>query len=201
MVREVTKNEIKEAIFLMEDDKPPVQMALLLPSLRNHGMLWDWYLDDGTIVGDTLVVEKVLELIIKDGPRCRLHLNFDKTKVFWPKEDPRSRLEGIFLPNISQPLHGVKELGDLASVDFDFSSELVMKRVAKPIGLMDVVVVINDPRCDLLLPHACTSIFKLYFAMRACLLRVFESAQCSFDVALQSALERIVSASRLRSSN
>ncbi|GJZ03168.1 hypothetical protein Tco_0521129 [Tanacetum coccineum] len=43
-----------------------------------------WYLDDGTIVGDTLVVGKVLELIIKDGPRYGLHLNVDKTKVFWP---------------------------------------------------------------------------------------------------------------------
>ncbi|GKD86599.1 putative reverse transcriptase domain-containing protein, partial [Tanacetum coccineum] len=54
-----------------------------------------WYLDDGTIVGDTLVVGKVLELIMEDGPRCGLHLNIDKTELFWPKEDPKSRLEGI----------------------------------------------------------------------------------------------------------
>ncbi|GJW70303.1 hypothetical protein Tco_0127220 [Tanacetum coccineum] len=47
---------------------------------------------DDTIVGDTMVVRKVLELIMKDGPGCGLHLNIDKTKVFWPKEDPRSRL-------------------------------------------------------------------------------------------------------------
>nr|GEY58670.1 putative reverse transcriptase domain-containing protein [Tanacetum cinerariifolium] len=45
-----------------------------------------WYLDDDTIIGDTLVVRKVLELIIEDGPCCGLHLNVDKTKVFWPKE-------------------------------------------------------------------------------------------------------------------
>nr|GEV02164.1 hypothetical protein [Tanacetum cinerariifolium] len=37
-----------------------------------------WYLDDGIIVGDTLVVGKVLELIMKDGQRCGLHLNVDK---------------------------------------------------------------------------------------------------------------------------
>ncbi|GKB29747.1 hypothetical protein Tco_0869148 [Tanacetum coccineum] len=58
---------------------------------------------------------------------------------------PRSRLEGVFSPNISRPLHGVKLLGGSASVDFDFSSELVMKRVAKTIGLMDAVAKINDP--------------------------------------------------------
>ncbi|GJY66892.1 putative reverse transcriptase domain-containing protein [Tanacetum coccineum] len=70
-----------------------------------------WYLDDGTIIGDTLVVGKVLELIMKDGPCCGLHLNVDKTKVFWPKEDPKSRLVGVFPPNIARPLHGVKLLG------------------------------------------------------------------------------------------
>ncbi|GKD89364.1 putative reverse transcriptase domain-containing protein [Tanacetum coccineum] len=53
-----------------------------------------WYLDDGTIVGDTMVVGKVLELIMKDGPRCGQLLNVDKTEVFWSKEDPRSRLAG-----------------------------------------------------------------------------------------------------------
>ncbi|GJZ16899.1 hypothetical protein Tco_0553022 [Tanacetum coccineum] len=36
--------------------------------------------DDGTIVGDTLVVGKVLELIIEDGSCCGLHFNIDKTK-------------------------------------------------------------------------------------------------------------------------
>ncbi|GJV55883.1 hypothetical protein Tco_1456888 [Tanacetum coccineum] len=76
------------------------------------------YLDDGTIVEDTLVMER---------------------------EDPRSRIEGVFPPNISRPLHGVKLLGGPASVDFDFSSELVMKRVAKAIGLMDAVANIIDP--------------------------------------------------------
>ncbi|GKC72075.1 ankyrin repeat-containing protein ITN1-like protein, partial [Tanacetum coccineum] len=154
-----------------------------------------WYLDDGTIVGDTLVVGKVLELIVEDGPRCGLHLNVDKTEIFWPKEDPRSRVEGVFPPNISRPLHGVKLLGGAVSVDFGFCSELAMKRVSKTIVLMDTVAHINDPQCELLLLRACTGISKLYFAMRTCPPRVFESAQRSFDVALRSSLERIVTAS------
>ncbi|GKE42557.1 hypothetical protein Tco_1469841, partial [Tanacetum coccineum] len=71
-------------------------------------------------------------------------------------EDPRSKIEGVFPPNIARPLHDVKLLGGPASMDFDFSSELVMKRVA-----------------------------KLYFSMRTCSLRVFEMAQRSFDAALR----------------
>nr|GEZ02886.1 hypothetical protein [Tanacetum cinerariifolium] len=105
-----------------------------------------WYLNDGTIVRDTLVVGKVLELITNDGSRCGLHLNIDKTKLFWPKEDPRSRLEGVFPPNISRPLYGVKLLGGPVSVDADFSSALFMKRVSKTIGLLDTIAKINDPQ-------------------------------------------------------
>ncbi|GKC37854.1 hypothetical protein Tco_1050238, partial [Tanacetum coccineum] len=112
-----------------------------------------WYLDDGTIVGDTLVIGKVLELIMEDGPHCGLHLNVDKT------------------------------------------SELVMKRVSKTIGYMDAVVKINDHQRELLLLRACTGISKLYFAMRTCPPCIFESAQRYFDVALCSALERIITAS------
>nr|GEU83014.1 hypothetical protein [Tanacetum cinerariifolium] len=132
---------------------------------------------------------------MKDGPSSGLHLNVNKTEVFWPNEDPGSGLAGIFSSNIARPLHGVKLLGGPASVDFDFNSELVMKRVTKTILLMDTFVRINDPQCELLLLRACAGISKLYFAMSTCSLRVFEMAQHSFDAALRSALERIVTAS------
>ncbi|GKA66401.1 hypothetical protein Tco_0766209 [Tanacetum coccineum] len=144
---------------------------------------------------NTLVVGKVLELIMEDGPRCGLHLNVDKTKVFWPKEDPRSRLVGVFPPTIARPLHGVKLLGGPVSVDSDFSSGLVLKRVAKSIKFMDVIAKLNDPQCELLLLRTCAGISKLYFAMRTCSPQVFELAQHSFDAALRSSLERIVTAS------
>ncbi|GJW74220.1 hypothetical protein Tco_0133590 [Tanacetum coccineum] len=60
---------------------------------------------------------------------------------------------------------------------------------------MDAVAQINDPQCELWLLCACTGISKLYFAMRTCPPCVFESAQRSFDMALYSTLERIVTAS------
>ncbi|GKD38742.1 hypothetical protein Tco_1258949 [Tanacetum coccineum] len=108
-----------------------------------------------------------------------------------------SRLAGVFPPNIARPSHGVKLLGGPASVDFDFSSELMMKRVAKSIEVMDDVAKINDPQCELLLLRACAGASKLYFAMRTRSPRVFERAQWSFDAALRSALERIITASGL----
>ncbi|GJX53589.1 hypothetical protein Tco_0281958 [Tanacetum coccineum] len=126
------------------------EILLLQPSYNGEHTIRSyqgaWYLDDGTIIGDTLIVGEVLKVIMKDGPGRGLHLNIDKTEVFWPKEDLRSRFTGVFPPNISRPLHGVKLLGGSASEDFDFSSELVMKKVTKSIELMDVVAKINDPQ-------------------------------------------------------
>nr|GEW02446.1 hypothetical protein [Tanacetum cinerariifolium] len=97
---------------------------------------------------------KMLELIMEHGRHCGLHLNVDKNEIFWPKEDPRSMFEGVFSPNISRSLHGVKLIGVPVSVDFDFSSELVMKRVSKTIRLMDAVANINDPQASDALTYA-----------------------------------------------
>ncbi|XP_056688373.1 uncharacterized protein [Spinacia oleracea] len=135
-----------------------------------------WYLDDGTIIGDTLVVGKVLQLIMEDGPCLGLHLNVEKTEVFWPTEDPRSRLVGVFPPDIARPLHGVKLLGGPTSSDPVFSGELMMQRVIKTIGLMDKVSQLDDPHCELLLLRACTGVSKLYFALRNCPPGIFEAA-------------------------
>ncbi|GJW86345.1 hypothetical protein Tco_0161685 [Tanacetum coccineum] len=124
-----------------------------------------WYLNDGTIIEDTLVVGKVLELIMKDDPRCGLHLNVDKAEFFFAKGRPEKQA---------------------------CNSEVEMKRVAKTIVLFDAVAKINDPECDFLLLRACTSILKLYFAMRTCPACVHKSTQRSFDVPLCCTLERIV---------
>ncbi|XP_056693200.1 uncharacterized protein [Spinacia oleracea] len=151
-----------------------------------------WYLDDGTIVGDALVVGKVLELILEEGPHLGLHVNVEKIEVFWPWKDPRSRLESVFPSDIARLALGVKLLGGPVSTDSSFCKELVSQCVSKTVVLMDAVAKLNDPQCELLLLRACTGVSKLYFAMRTCPPHLFEAAQLSFDVALRASLERIV---------
>lgn len=48
-----------------------------------------WYLDDGTIIGDTLEVYKALHIIQNEGATKGLHLNIGKTEIFWPSTDPQ----------------------------------------------------------------------------------------------------------------
>nr|GFB16712.1 hypothetical protein [Tanacetum cinerariifolium] len=90
----INSNEKTPSLRKQEDpeDRPNGYVTgspFALPCYLSLGL----YLDDGTVVGDTLVVGKVLDLITEDGPCCGLFLNVDKTELFWPKEDPRSRLE------------------------------------------------------------------------------------------------------------
>ena len=134
-------------------------------------------------------------MISAEGPSLGLHVNVAKTELFWPSEDPRSRLEGVFPPDIARPSLGVRLLGGLVSADSSFCGDLVSQRVSKTIELMDAVAQLDDPQCELLLLRACTGVSKLYFAMRTCPPNLFEAAQLSFDVALRASLERIVTAS------
>ncbi|GJS21970.1 hypothetical protein Tco_0450602 [Tanacetum coccineum] len=76
-----------------------------------------WYLDEGTIIGDTLMVTKALEIIMTDALTRGLFLNVDKIELFRPVEDPRGRMESVFPINISRPLNGVKLLGGSVSLD------------------------------------------------------------------------------------
>ncbi|GJV76459.1 hypothetical protein Tco_1508043, partial [Tanacetum coccineum] len=155
-----------------------------------------WYLDDGTIVGDTLMVAKALDIIKTDGPTRGLFLNVDKTELFWPVEDPRSKMDGVFPINISRPLNGVKLLGGSVSLDEGFCRDLALKRVSKTISLMEAIHKLYDPQCDILLLRNCIGVAKLSYALRTCSPIYLLEAQVQFDHVLRVSLEKIVTASR-----
>lgn len=154
-----------------------------------------WYLDDGTLVGDTLMVAKALEIIRVQGPARGLFLNVDKTELFWPVVDPRGEVDGIFPANISRPLKGVKLLGGSVSADVDFCHDLVSRRVDKSLDLMEAIHKLNDPQCELLLLRNCAGVAKLSFTLRTSPPSSLGVAQIRFDVALRTSLEKIVTGS------
>lgn len=84
-----------------------------------------WYLDDGTIAGDTLEVAEALRIIQDDGPIRGLHLNIAKTELFWPSFDPRRDVAGTFPAAISQPVVGVKILGGPVSSNVQFCMDTI----------------------------------------------------------------------------
>ncbi|XP_026413120.1 uncharacterized protein LOC113308884 [Papaver somniferum] len=125
-----------------------------------------WYLDDGTIAGDTLEVAKALKIIQKEGPERGLVVNINKTEIFWPSPDPRSNMVGVFPSTISRHVLGVKLLGRSFSQDQLYCSNMVVSRVEKTVHLMSKVQQMNDSQCELLLLRNCIGVSKLYFTLR-----------------------------------
>nr|GEW51665.1 putative reverse transcriptase domain-containing protein [Tanacetum cinerariifolium] len=124
--------------------------------------------------------------------RVRLVVYSDKTEIFWPVEDPRSRVEGVFPINIFGPLNGVKLLGDSVSLDEGFCRDLALKRVSKTISLMEAVYKLHDPQCELLLLCNCVGVAKLSYALRTCSTLSLLEAQVQFDQALLDYLKKVV---------
>ncbi|XP_026396172.1 uncharacterized protein LOC113290799 [Papaver somniferum] len=153
-----------------------------------------WYLDDGTIIGDTLEVSKALAIIQSEGVRRGLHLNITKTELFWPTPDPRSLIPGVFPDNIGRPSTGVKLLGGPVSLDLQFCKEMVMQRVTKTINLMSVVKKLKDPQSELLLLRSCTGVSRLYFTMRTTNPLALQQAMTHFDDHLFQYLRQLITA-------
>lgn len=97
------------------------------------------FLDDGTIIGDTLEVSRALQIIQSESARRVLHLNITKSDVFWPSTNPRSFDPQVFLSSIGRPSSGIKLLGGPVSLDLKFCKDMVMSRVEKTIQLMNTV--------------------------------------------------------------
>ncbi|XP_026420203.1 uncharacterized protein LOC113316197 [Papaver somniferum] len=151
-----------------------------------------WYLDDGTIIGDTLEVSTALQIIQSEGRARGLHLNINKTEIFWPNPDPRSFEDGVFHADIGRASNVVKLLGGLVSLDAQFCGDLVMTTVDKTIQLMNSVKKLQDPQCELLLLCYCTGVSKLYFTLRTTSPQFIHAASNHFDHHLFQFLQHLV---------
>ncbi|GJU97539.1 hypothetical protein Tco_1326810 [Tanacetum coccineum] len=102
-------------------------------------LLHAWYLDDGTVIGDSKEVSKVLDIIKVSGPGLGLELNIKKTEIFWPLCNGIKLREGLFPVDIWRPSLGVRLLGGAVSRDADFISGLAMRRAANVADLMSLL--------------------------------------------------------------
>ncbi|GJX53998.1 putative reverse transcriptase domain-containing protein [Tanacetum coccineum] len=154
-----------------------------------------WYLDDGTIIGDTKEVAKAIDIIRAEGPRLGLELNIKKTEVFWPSCNGVKVKEGLFPRDIGRPTLGVKLLGGAVSRDAGFISSLAVKRASRAVELMSLLPSLRDPQSELLLLRSCMGIAKLLFGLRTCQPMYIGEVVSIFDNGLRRAIEAIVGCS------
>nr|GFA08648.1 putative reverse transcriptase domain-containing protein [Tanacetum cinerariifolium] len=119
-----------------------VDRSALLHEIKDNCklLLHAWYLDDGTVIGDSEEVANVLDII-----KLR---------------------KGLFPIDIRRPSSGVKLLGGAVSRDANFISRLAMRRVANAVDLMGLLPLLHDPHSELLLLRSCMGIAKLFFSLR-----------------------------------
>ncbi|GJR55744.1 hypothetical protein Tco_1406265 [Tanacetum coccineum] len=103
-----------------------VDRSALLHEIKDSWklLLHAWYLDDGTVIGDSEEVARVLNII-----KLR---------------------EGLFPVNIQRPSSGVKLLGEAVSRDADLISGLAMRRAVNAVDLMSLLPQLHDPQSELL---------------------------------------------------
>lgn len=172
------------------DPLGPLLFSLILHPLINRIAaecnldLHAWYLDNGTIAGETPEVAKSLRNIQEEGPPRGLHLNILKTEIYWPTGDSRRYSAGVFPANIGQPTDGVKLLGGPVSLDLQYCSNMVESRVDKTTQLMNSIRKLQDPRSELLLLRSCVGVSKLYFTMRTTSPQALQLATSQFDTKL-----------------
>ncbi|GKE30352.1 hypothetical protein Tco_1445736 [Tanacetum coccineum] len=71
-------------------------------------LLHAWYLDDRTVIGDSVEVTRVLDVIKVSGPGLGLELNIKKTEIFWPSYNAAL---AVLITEASQSRqHGMSEL-------------------------------------------------------------------------------------------
>ncbi|GJR41782.1 hypothetical protein Tco_1309885 [Tanacetum coccineum] len=153
---------------------------------------YTWYLDDGTVIGDSKEVARVLDIIKVSGPGLGLELNIKKTEIFWPSCNGMKLHEGLFPVNIRRPSSGVKLLGGAISRDTNFISGLAMRRAANAVDLMSLLPQLHDPQSELLLLRSSIGIAKLFFGLRTCQPVNMEEAALFFDKGLRGSIENIV---------
>lgn len=167
--------------------QPLVNMISIQCNLDFHA----WYLDDGTIAGDTLEVAKALKLIQSEGPKRGLRVNIKKTEIFWPSPDPRCCQEGVFPADIGRSPRAVKLLGRPVSLDAQFCSDIVLSRVDKTVQLMEKVQQLQDPQSELLLLRNCTGDLRLYFSLRTTSPNALQEAISRYDNYLLQYMRRL----------
>ncbi|GKE81102.1 putative reverse transcriptase domain-containing protein, partial [Tanacetum coccineum] len=113
---------IRSAIRVQQGDPlGPLLFALILHPLLYKIkdscklLLHAWYLDDGTVIGDSKEAAKVLDIIKVSGLGLGLELNIKKTEIFWPSCNGMKLCEGLFSVDIRRLSLGVKLLGGAVS--------------------------------------------------------------------------------------
>ena len=173
-----------------------LKIASEVPDLPFHG----WLLDDGSAVGEPDQLQKVVDIVEREGRARGLVLS---TLVTTP-ENPKSTVwSPLFLNGDMDPLgRGVPRVRDMGVTllgspvgNQAFTGAAIKKKVEKIREIVELLPNIEDPHIEFVLLRACLSLPKISFLLRTVNTLPFQDLLLEFDRLQQGALSRILGTS------
>ncbi|KAL8167568.1 LOW QUALITY PROTEIN: hypothetical protein V2J09_009067 [Rumex salicifolius] len=179
-----TRGEEKMSIYITMDGIPIWPIYKIICWRLSH--LFDYRSSTGRPLGPLLFSLVLHQLVTKINEQCALSLlswYFDDGTVIGDTVEKLSA--GMFSVETSRPDRGVKLLGGVVSLDFEFVEGLAIKRVEKAVELMHILSKLRDPQSELLLLRSCMGIAKLPFGLHTCQPEWIREAIEIFDMGLR----------------
>ena len=150
-----------------------------------------WYMDDGTVIGNTAEVLKFVLALQDLCPSFGLILNLKKCEIWWPSATENSFDD--FPEDISRNWTGGSELlgGYIGTNPNDF----VLHRVNSISSTLSSLVKLKDSQLQLLLLRCCAGLPKMMVALRTNDHQEIDNAIQQFDGHILNCLEAIIGCS------
>ena len=152
-------------------------------------LLNNWYLDDGTLCGSALDLERALSIIEEEGPARGLRLNRTKSLLYIPPDsDPDFN---CLPPEIPTTSDGFVLLGSPVGPP-SFCDSVVQRRISKIQELLQFLPDLEDAQMEYVLLRSCLSFPKFAFAVRTCPPHVLRQSIPLFDSVIHGYLSHLL---------
>jgi len=150
-----------------------------------------WFMDDGCIGGPSKLILHLINHITTIGPSIGIHLNLQKSLLFWPSKLAFTLHSQIFPKSIPYCIRGVVILGtpigskEFIASYFDNKLQKNLKTIAK-------LPKLNDPQISFTLLNKCLNLCKVGYYLRTTPSSEIQDMARNFDESTCSALEMIL---------
>ena len=161
----------------------------------------EWYLDDGAVAGRKEQLQKVIDIVLQEGPARGLFLSTaasvtppsrPKSTVWCPKASPDlTDLDPLRrgVPRVMED--GIVLLGSPIGSQ-EFIEQVIASKVEKVKETVSLLPLIQDPHTEYVLLRSCLSIPKIMFILRTTDPVQHQNLLQQFDSILRESLTRII---------
>ena len=159
-----------------------------------------WYLDDGTQVGSRSQLQKVVDILEKEGPVRGLHLSTSATvqhpdrpkSTVWCPTDLSSHQDDNLLTTVTRTEEAGTVLLRAPLGSQQYVREKLQKLVEKVQRITSLLPLLGDPHTESVLLRSCLGLPKMMYTLRAVETVAHQEILAEYDRVTREAIGRIV---------